>query len=146
VADVLLEHKPDGGDIRMPAGEGITMTEGLETAVYLSHFGGNAEDNGTDATAHLQWWGNRGETDERRQLRGGLQAALQSLPVTSGNLLRLGDIAADDLQWLVDEGLAESVRSSVTLVGPKRIELVDHITVSGRTYQIRNFATWGSAS
>ncbi|GAG06443.1 unnamed protein product, partial [marine sediment metagenome] len=60
--DILLLSTKDGGDINIESGL-IEMTAGFETAVYLSLFGGNIEDDGTEATKSKTWWGNLLETD-----------------------------------------------------------------------------------
>lgn len=107
MTDVLLRQTNDGGDITAEAGL-LRMSEGLETAAFLSMFGGNEQDGGdTDATE--QWWGNIGETEAARTYRSETQFLIKSLPTIPANLLRIEQAAARDLAWMVEAGVAKSV-------------------------------------
>lgn len=95
MADVYLFQTLDDGDIT----DELTMTEGLETAIYLSLFGGNEDDDGT-TSGSKSWWGNvnADRADDVQVSR--LQNLLIGLPATTGNLKRLNDAARRDLSWL----------------------------------------------
>ena len=123
MTDVLLRQTNDGGDVTVEAGL-LLMSDGLETAVYLSLYGGNEQDP-ADSSDELQWWGNLTETDPARTYRSETQYLLRSLPAIPANLRRIEQAAARDLQWMLDGGVAESisVTASIPEVNRVRIEL-----------------------
>lgn len=110
MSDVLLFQTPDDGDVSIDGGE-FQLTDGLETAVYLSLFGGNWQDDGAEGNS-LQWWGNSNVVDPDQRQRSRTQYLLQSLPATSGNLKRVEDAAVADLAWLPDQ-YAVSISTSM---------------------------------
>jgi phage gp46-like protein len=113
MTDVLLRQTNDGGDIIAEAGL-LRMSEGLETAAFLSMFGGNELDAGdTDSTE--QWWGNIGETEAARTYRSETQFLIKSLPTIPANLLRIEQAGARDLAWMVEAGVAKSVAVSARI-------------------------------
>lgn len=97
MTDVLLFQTLDDGDISIDGGI-VQLTDGLETAVYLSLFGGNEADDGLPTNPH-GWWGNEGEPVAQRMVSR-LQNLMDSIPATSANLKRLNDAATQDLAWL----------------------------------------------
>lgn len=101
VSDVLLFHEPDGGNIRVEGGR-FELTGGIETAVYLSLFGGNEDDSGIQQDDSKQYWGNLTETDPARMYRSETQHLLRSLPAIPANLRRIEDAAARDIAWMAD--------------------------------------------
>jgi phage gp46-like protein len=98
--DVKLFHRADGGEIEIRAGQPV-MSDGLETAVYLSLFGGNERDSGGEDTQHLEWWGNKSERDPARRYRSETQHLIRSLPLVPRNLRRIEDAVHRDLAWLI---------------------------------------------
>src|SRR6187397_3231172 len=122
MTDVLLRHTPDGGDVTIEGGL-VLMSEGLETAAYLSLFGGNRDDGADDAGERVQWWGNLGETEPARIYRSETQYLLGSLPAVPSNLLRMERAAMRDLEWLVATGAARSVTVSASIPGLDRVRL-----------------------
>jgi phage gp46-like protein len=110
MADVLLFHTPDGGEIRIEAGR-VEMTDGIETAAYLSLFGGNEDDSGIQGDDPKEWWANKLETSPARKYRSETQYVLRSLPAIPANLRRIEDAAGRDLAWM-----AESVASGISVV------------------------------
>src|SRR5688572_30669781 len=105
MSDIRLFHDDDGGDIEYVNGQAV-MSDGLETAVYLSLWGGNEQDSGGDETERLQWWGNQGELIESRKYRSETQNLLRSIPAIPVNLLRIQDAVEHDLEWML-ESLAQ---------------------------------------
>ncbi len=88
MSDVLLQLTADGPAIQVKDGY-VTQTEGFETAVVLSLFGGNID--GSD------WWGdldNPRTTEHNRSITGPL---IQGLPLTPENLRRVEDAVRTDL-------------------------------------------------
>lgn len=111
MSDVLLFQTPDDGDVLVDGGV-MTLTDGLETAVYLSLFGGNWQDDGS-ADNSLQWWGNADVTDPQHVQRSRTQYVLQSMPLTSGNLKRAEDAALADLAWMTASGYDVIISASI---------------------------------
>lgn len=134
MADVLMYNTDDGGEITIEAGA-VLLKDGLETAVYLSLFGGNEDDRGTEATASLQWWGNLGEDDPARRYRSETQALLVNAPITTATARAIEAAALRDLAWLTSGGFAKSISASVTLPARNKIVLVVEIIADGRSHQ-----------
>jgi len=133
--DVYHFDGPDGGDIEVADGF-VTMTEYIETAVYHCWFGGNADDDGSQATVKKQWWGNEGAPKESK-MRGRLQALLDGRPVSSSLLPLIEEAATYDITAGMPRGLIESVTVSASAPAPKRIDLDAKITTSdGITYTV----------
>lgn len=141
MTDVLMYHTPEGGEITLSGGEPL-YTDGIETAVFLSLFGGQAEDDATDATKHRQWWGNWEEPDPARRYRSATQALLRGLPAIPANLRRVEDAVVADLQWLITSGLATSVSASARMPAAKRIEIRGAVVIDGRTTPFRVETDW----
>jgi len=138
--DVRLYHTIDGGEIESVNGQ-ITMAEGLESAGYLSLFGGNYDDSGSDADEPLEWWGNKLEEDDAKKLRSRTQAILCGLPATPANLQLVDDAMAADLAWMLEE-VATSVDVAARLVAPKRVELSVEIAVGESRYPFTIPTDW----
>ena len=130
--DVILGQTPDDGEISVVGGL-VGMSGGLETAAYLSLFGGNEEG---------EWWANFSESDPLRRYDSETQAVLDGLPATSGNLLKLEDAAERDLAWFVSEGVAKEVTVSATMPGLNRVNLT--INIDGGS--VAFVANWGARS
>lgn len=121
MTDVLLQQSDDGGEMTIEGGL-VELTDDFRTAVYLSLFGGNEDDNGLDSST--QWWGNLGETDLNKRYRSRTENLLQSLEPSSGNLLLLEDAARTDLQWLLDTGAAKEVEAVASIPALNKLSLV----------------------
>ena len=133
MTDVFLRHFADGGDIEVAEGR-ISMSDGLEEAVYLSLLGGNERDGGGDATLHLEWWGNKGQTVASRRYRSEFQHLLRSLPLAPRNLRRLEDAALRDLAWFADEVLATFVGVTVRIPKLNTAEVEVSLEIDDREY------------
>ncbi len=106
------------------------MNGGLETAAYLSLFGGNEDDDGLqDNTA--TWWANLDEVDPVRQYRSETQNLLQAIPATTGNLRRIEDAAKRDLAWFIDNNVASSVDVVASIPAINRVKLTINIEAVG---------------
>lgn len=129
--DVRLFHTPDGGSITVTNGE-VLLDSGLETAVYLSLFGGNERDSGLQADDRLQWWGNLTERDPARRYRSETQHLLQALPLVPASLRRIEEAARRDVAWLVPAiASALAVRATMPALDAVRLEIVI-VLVSGQ--------------
>lgn len=131
--DVQLFQTDDDGDVEIKGGV-VRLTEGIETAVYLSLFGGNEDDSGLDADADLQFWGNFDEPIEARRYRSETQALLRSLPIIPANLKRIEDATTSDLAWLKDSGVATFVIARATMPQLNTVKLQVSVEVDGRAY------------
>ncbi len=138
--DVLIFQTTDGGEIIVE--NGITqMTGGFESAVYLSLFGGNENDDGTE-TAKFNWWGNLVEEDPVYHYRSQTQYLLTRLVPISGNLVRLKNAISSDLQWLIDIGAVDSISSDVFLIDVRKVKINIDIFADGEKINIQFLANW----
>lgn len=136
MTDVYLFQTLDDGDITTERGD-IERTAGLETAVYLSLFGGNEADNGSEATRDAQWWGNVGLTDPEQRQVSRTQYLLRNGPPSLASLIPLERAVARDLAWLPKD-LALDVSASLPALN--RVKLV--VTIGAETYEfIEDWAT-----
>jgi len=127
--DVKLFQTVNDGEITVVNGV-VEMSGGLETAAYLSLFGGN-EDDDVRGSNPFNWWGNLDEVDPVRQYRSETQHLLQAIPATTGNLLRIEDAANRDLAWFLDERVASSVTVEATIPALNRIQITIDIEANG---------------
>ena len=141
MTDVRLFHTADGGEVELRGGA-LVLADGLETAAYLSLFGGNEDDSGLTADDLKQWWGNLSETDPAFRYRSETGKMLRSLPVTTANLRKIHDAAERDLRWFLTEGIATEVSVRVTVPAPKRIHLEVTLVVDGTTHVFRFNEPW----
>lgn len=137
--DVLLYQTNDDGDINVDGGI-VAMSGGLETAAYLSLFGGNEQDDGRKDNP-LQWWGNLGE-DPERQYRSETQYLLRSVPAIPANLRRIEEAAVRDLGWFVSSGAATSVSAAASMPGLNKVRLAVTIEANGQPAVIEFIENW----
>lgn len=131
MSDPILRQTNDGGEITVENGL-VLMSDGYETAAYLSLFGGNQDDAGDDASARRQWWGNLDETEAASRYRSETQYLLSSgLPAVPSNLRRFEQAAGRDLAWFVATGNARSVAVSTSIPALNRVRF--EITIITRT-------------
>lgn len=137
--DVLLFQTPDDGDIEIEDGR-VTVSGGLETAAYLSLFGGNENDSGR-ADDPLTWWGNIDESLPEREYRSETQYLLRSIPAVPANLRRLERAAERDLAWMVPN-VATAVSAAATMPARNRVRLTVSIEAAGRPSEFEYYANW----
>ena len=130
--DVRLYDTLDGGEIDCTAGQ-LVMSDGLETVVFLSLFGGNLHDSGLAADDAKQFWGNLIESDPDARYRGQLQALLNSSPLTPANLNSFQDAATSDLAWMVPS-IAQSVVVNASMPALDTIQFDATIVIDGTKY------------
>jgi phage gp46-like protein len=134
MADVLLYQTPDGGEIDFVNGQAVMSQDGLSTAVFLSLFGGNEDDGGSQSDDPVQWWGNLGETDPSRRYRGATQKLLRELPAIPMNIARFTDSVESDLAWML-ESVADSVTVEVTLPALNTVMIVITILIDQNQFK-----------
>lgn len=144
MTDVLLYQTNDNGEIEIESGL-VTLTPGLDTAAYLSLFGGNWKDDGSQNNRQT-WWGNLDETEPAKRYRSETQYLLGTLPATSGNLRRIEDAATRDLKWLLDEAIASSLTVSASLIGLNRVKIDIIIRAEGDEAQFDFTENWRASS
>lgn len=138
--DVLLYQTDDDGEIIISGGL-VEMSGGLQTAAYLSLFGGNENDDGLAGNAET-WWGNALENEKSLKFISETQYLLEALPITSANLLRVEDAAKRDLAWFKDTGVATVIRVSASILGLNMLKLT--IDIDQQRYEF--VENWRSAS
>jgi phage gp46-like protein len=144
--DLLLTDTPDGGDIVILDGL-ISSDRALDTAVYLSLFGGNKKDNGKVRNKET-WWGNtlRG-VSENQKLVSRFQAIIFGLPMTTKNILDAEEAAKLDLLWMIDEKLADEIIADGRAVSNNRFYLKIQIKLRGNTIYSNTFVVpWKAGS
>lgn len=125
MADVNIFHTTDNGEITIENGT-VGLTNTLGPAVYLSMFGGNADDDGR-ADNPLKYWGNIDEADPAYWARSETQHLLQSLPAIPANLRRIEDAAGRDLFWVTDTGAGNVMTISASIPGLNKITILVNI-------------------
>lgn len=125
--DVLIANELDGGEFSDIGNENNVIfadTQGFETATYLSLFGGNEEDNGTESTKNKTWWGNLLEKDNpERQIISRTQNILRGLPAVPANIIKLKLAIEEDLKWFIDEKIADVIISDIVIPSKNRANI-----------------------
>jgi len=142
--DISLFQTPDGGDITVDSGI-VIMGGGLNTAVYLSLFGGNEDDDGRPNNS-ANWWGNIGEENPSREYHSETQNLLQGLPATTGNLKRLQDAAVRDLAWMLNDSAASYINVVASIPGVNKIKLTIDIEALGQESRFEFVENWKAGS
>ena len=127
--DIFLFQTIDDGNITVEGGV-IEMSSGLDTAAYLSLFGGN-EDCSARQTCPFTWWGNTNETDTVRHYKSETQHLLKGLPAITANLRRIEDAANRDLSWFLEQKIASSVTVNASIPALNQIQINITIVAEG---------------
>lgn len=134
MTDVRLYQTDDGGEIDIVNGQILLSKDGLETAAYLSLWGGNEDDGGGTADERRQWWANFQEPDPSRRYRSETQSLLRSIPLIPANLRRLEEAAGRDLAWFTDSKLATAVAVRATMPALNTVHFDVKIEIDGRVF------------
>lgn len=129
--DLLLFQSLDGGNINVDNGI-VQMTQGLETAVYLSLF--SPED----------WYGNYTVDINSGKLQSKTDAIITTYPQTSKYYQLLTQAIDSDLKWLIDEGLANAITSSVTAEKLNRVNINITIEQDSGSTNLTLPVEWGN--
>ncbi len=138
--DVSLFQTDDEGNITVEGGI-VTMGGGLETSAYLSLFGGNEDDDGSQDNS-ANWWANLDEGDPAKEYHSETQNLLQALPATTGNLRRIEDAANRDLAWFITNKVASSVKVAASIPGLNKIKLTIDIEAIGEESSFEFVENW----
>ncbi len=144
MTDVLLYNTDDGGDINVRDGI-VELSSGLVTAVYISIFGGNVEDDGRSNNEN-QWWANFVEDEPSRHMRSRFQHFVHRLPPIPINLRRLEDAARQDLQWLIDDGVATEIRLTASIPQYNHVRLDISVVADPGQTNILYITNWQGGS
>jgi phage gp46-like protein len=109
--DFKLYEYGDGGELNLSGGD-IEPEKGLSNAIYLSLFAGNN-------------WHN---IFEESKTADEFETNLFSLLTTSNNLKKIETIANESLNWLIEDGIAESVETRASASNNGHINL--NITIT----------------
>ena len=142
--DVKLFQTIDDGEINVVNGV-IDMSSGLDTAVYLSLWGGN-EDCSGQVACPFTWWGNFDETDKAKKQVSETQYLLQSIPAITANLLRIEQAAGRDLNWLLENKIASSVVITVSIPALNRIKIIANIEARGIESSFEFVENWKASA
>lgn len=138
--DVSLFQTNDDGNITVTDGV-VTMSGGLETATYISLFGGNSDDDGSSGST-LGWWGNIGEIDASKRIVSETQALLETMPPIPANLLAIKDAAERDLNWFLTEKVASTLTVETSMPGLNKIQIVVKIEADGVESEFKFVENW----
>lgn len=138
--DALLYQVNDDGEINISNGI-VEFSGGLETAVFVSMFGGNEQDSGGDDSV-LSWWANANEAQPERQYRSETQYLLRSTPAIPANLRRVEDAVLRDLSWLVEAGAASKVSAVASMPGLNRVKIAATIEAVGGPSEFEYIENW----
>jgi hypothetical protein len=139
--DVKVFQTGDGGNITIENNSDVELTGGFETDFFFSLFGGNADDDGSPGSTK-SWWANLTEDDPAFQFRSRTQNLLTSLPLVSGNLRKIEDAVKFDLQSYLDLGAVDTIETTVTITGPRRVKIVIDAVADGDNIQVVFLANW----
>lgn len=129
-----MRQTDDGGDVTIENGLAL-LSDGYETAAYLSLFGGNEDDPG-GADTRLQFWGNLIEPDQNAMDRSETQHLMRSIPSVPSNLRRFEQAAERDLAWMVQSGAATSVDVEASIPRLNHVALSITIQTTSETHTL----------
>lgn len=127
--DVLLCQTDNDGDIESINGV-VTLTCGLETAVYLSMFSGS------------DWWGDIQEQDPDFKMPSETEKVLESMAAIPANLRRVEEAVYRDLAWLGNKKIANLVEVKATMPGVDEVQIVTKIEARGEESTFSFVENW----
>jgi phage gp46-like protein len=142
--DLLLEDSPDFGEIKIIDGL-VKSDRAFGTAVYISLFGGNKEDNGK-VKNNKTWWGNTlPGVGENEKMISRFQAIIFGLPMTSKNIQESETAARLDLKWIIDDGIADKISVTGRAAARNAFELTIQIKSGGKSIYENTFSLFWRA-
>jgi phage gp46-like protein len=142
MTDLQFTHTADGGEIAISNGVFAMSDDGVAAAVYLSLWGGNEDDSGSDGDKPRQWWANLSEPDEAARYRSETQYLLRTIPAVPGNLKRIEDAVGRDLAWMVTGEFSTFVGAVARLPALNTIQLTVSVEVNGNVIPIPLTMPW----
>jgi phage gp46-like protein len=142
--DLLLFETLDGGEIKIE-NDLFASDRSFNTAVYLSLFGGNKDDNGK-VKNNKTWWANTlPAITENEKLVSRFQAITAGYPMTTKTIREAEAAARLDLKWLVDEGIADKISASGSAAGRNKFNLYVYIEARGKSIYENTFSLFWRA-
>jgi phage gp46-like protein len=144
MGDLLLIETSDGGDCVIKDGL-LEAEHGFGTAFYLSLFGGNKADSGK-VKNWKTWWGNTLEgVTEKEKVVSRFQNFVTGKPMTIKNIKYAEEMARQDLNWVIDEGIADEINVSGISEGNNRFRLYIQVLKAGKSVYESNYGVlWGT--
>lgn len=118
MTDILVNQTVDGADITVETGF-ISITESLETAVFVSLLGGSSD-----------YWANTIAVDDDEKLESQFQILLPKTTATVKDLLRLQTAGINDLAWLKTKGIVTEIDISLEMIDTKRLKIIVRLDLS----------------
>lgn len=137
MGDTLLFNGPDGGNIESIGGA-ITQTDGFETSVYLSMFGGNE--------GNVNYWGNIDEADSVNHYTSETGNILRSIPATTGNLIRVEDAVKNDTNWMLKLNIASSIDVTTSMPALNTVGIKLCIIAEGQEHEFNFTENWRASA
>lgn len=137
--DILLFNTNDGGEIEIMDGL-FVLTGGFETAAYISLFGGNNQDDGTQNNQETYW----GNYLNELSLISETQYLLNNIAPSANNLIRIEDAVKNDLQWFIDQNIATTVLVEITIPDYNRVKIDISIEALGDVSQFAFIENWSA--
>lgn len=138
--DVILFQSIDDGEIIVENGV-VAMDGGLQTAAYLSLFGGNEDDDGLQGNV-LGWWGNLNQEPESSKYVSRTQNIIDTIPATTSNLIKLQDAVKADLEWLLTDNIATSIDVEIRIPVLNRVDILINIVSIDLEQNLEFSANW----
>lgn len=114
--DIYLFPILDGtGNIKIVNGEPV-MDQGFETAVYISLDGDNGEG----------WFGNE-YLNESQKIESKFAKFREGSDLTSSSILTGEELILQDLQWMINETIADEINVFMSIVGRNKVEILIEI-------------------
>ena len=130
--DIAIYQTPDGGDISIINGEPV-MDGGFESAAYLSLFGGGESSHWSEEY--------QGESEK---LTSRFYNFIIGNPKSVTNLNKAEELAKQDLNWFLKDGIADTLNLSITSTDKSRIQLSYELLLDGVTLAKNLFnINWG---
>ena len=142
--DLLIKGGLEGGEIEVDDGL-ISDCETFSTSIYLSLFGGNANDD--SGRSKDTWWGNLipGTKQEEKYISK-FQAVINGVPLSARNLQKAQTAAKEDLSWIVDKKIADEVNATLSAENKNRVYLYVTINKDGtKIYECEYAFQWKGA-
>ena len=134
--DVLLVATDDGADIVVSDGL-VEPCASAQTAALVSLFGGNG---GARAGGNDGWWGNcAGAGSAAERVESAFLSEISGGAVSGAMIPRARKAAEDDLKWMVDEGIADSVSVNICAVGRNELKVTIDARKDGGTAFLAEF-------
>ena len=130
--DIFIFNNDSGGEIQVRNGE-PEMDGGFESAVYLSLFGND----------NSELWMNE-YFSESQKLTGAFIGFILANAKTISTLNQAQEFAHQDLQWFLNDGIADTIEIDLISTDRQRVDLTVEIFTDGDTVFKNTFeVNWG---